>query len=113
MGLPSSVTDMLTLLLAMLIATLLSMIVGELLPKGLAIAEPYAVARRVAPHSWHSLASCPRSCVHERLRQLDPGRFGMEAKEELSAARTPEELSPPWCAAPQKKAPSTPTRHAS
>lgn len=94
LGLPTSVTDVLTLVLAMLIATLLSMVVGELLPKGLAIAEPYDVARRVAP------AQLAFTRVMSPLVRIMNGsanwilrRFGMEAKEELSAARTPEELS--------------------
>ncbi len=94
MGLPSSVTDMLTLLLAMLIATLLSMVVGELLPKGLAIAEPYTVARRVAPAQLaFTRIMSPLVRLMNGSANWILGRFGMEAKEELSAARTPEELS--------------------
>ena len=49
MGLPEAVAHALTLILAMGIATLLSMLLGELVPKGLAIAQPYQVARRIAP----------------------------------------------------------------
>ncbi len=94
LGLPTSVTDMLTLLLAMLIATLLSMIVGELLPKGLAIAEPYDVARRVAPAQLaFTRVISPLVRIMNGSANWILGRFGMEAKEELSAARTPEELS--------------------
>ena len=94
MGLPSSVTDVLTLLLAMLIATLLSMVVGELLPKGLAIAEPYDVARRVAPAQLaFTRVMSPLVRIMNGSANWILGRFGMEAKEELSAARTPEELS--------------------
>ena len=87
-------TDVLTLVLAMLIATLLSMIIGELLPKGLAIAEPYAVARRVAPAQLaFTRVMSPLVRFMNGSANWILGRFGMEAKEELSAARTPEELS--------------------
>ena len=94
LGLPTSVTDVLTLVLAMLIATLLSMVVGELLPKGLAIAEPYDVARRVAPAQLaFTRVMSPLVRIMNGSANWILGRFGMEAKEELSAARTPEELS--------------------
>ena len=63
LGLPTSVTDVLTLVLAMLIATLLSIGRRRTAAQGLAIAEPYDVARRVAPAQLAFTASCPRSCA--------------------------------------------------
>lgn len=63
LGLPSGLTDVLTLVLAMLIATLLSMVMGELLPKGLAIADPYNVARRLAPFQLNFTRIIRRSCA--------------------------------------------------
>ena len=94
LGLPSGLTDVLTLVLAMLIATLLSMVMGELLPKGLAIADPYNVARRLAPFQLNfTRIISPLVRIMNGSANWILGRFGMEAKEELSAARTPDELS--------------------
>lgn len=94
LGLPSGITDVLTLILAMLIATLLSMVMGELLPKGLAIADPYTMARRLAPFQLNfTRIISPLVRIMNGSANWILGRFGMEAKEELSAARTPDELS--------------------
>lgn len=94
LGLPSGLIDVLTLVLAMLIATLLSMVMGELLPKGLAIADPYNVARRLAPFQLNfTRIISPLVRIMNGSANWILGRFGMEAKEELSAARTPDELS--------------------
>lgn len=94
LGLPSGITDVLTLILAMLIATLLSMVMGELLPKGLAIADPYTMARRLAPFQLNfTRIISPLVRIMNGSANWILDRFGMEAKEELSAARTPDELS--------------------
>ncbi len=93
-GLPTGISSALTLIFSMGIATLLSMIVGELVPKNLAIAEPYRVARTLAPAQLiftRIMGPIVRTANGSANWVL--GRFGMEAKEELSAARSPEELS--------------------
>ncbi|WP_346844731.1 hemolysin family protein [uncultured Rothia sp.] len=93
-GLPENIARMLTLVLAMGVATLLSMLLGELIPKNLAIAEPYRVARFLAPAQL-LFTKVMNPIVHllngsaNKILNL----FGMEAKEELSGARSPEELS--------------------
>lgn len=93
-GLPRAVTSTLTLVLAMGIATLLSMLLGELVPKGLAIAEPYRVARQVAPAQLiFTRIMKPVVVVMNGSANRILRLFGMEAQEELSAARSPEELS--------------------
>ncbi|MDO4916645.1 MAG: hemolysin family protein [Rothia sp. (in: high G+C Gram-positive bacteria)] len=94
MGLPENLARIFTLILAMVIATALSMIMCELVPKNLAIAEPYRVARVLAPAQltftrvMHPIVRLMNGTAN-RILHL----FGMEAKEELSGARSPEELS--------------------
>ncbi|WP_237200377.1 hemolysin family protein [Rothia nasimurium] len=93
-GLPPALASFATLIFSMGIATLLSMIIGELVPKNLAIAEPYRVARAVAPGQL-LFTAVMRPIVRTANGSANwvLHRFGMEAKEELSAARSPEELS--------------------
>lgn len=75
-------------------ATLLSMVVGELAPKNMAIAEPRAVAKVVVPlqlaFSWvfKPLITVLVSSANFLVRAV-----GVEPKEELSSARTAEELA--------------------
>jgi CBS domain containing-hemolysin-like protein len=83
-----------TLAISMLLSTLLSMLLGELVPKNWAIAEAYRVGRVVArPQLVFTAVFKPfvlgLNGVANRVLHL----FGMEAKEELSGARSPEELS--------------------
>lgn len=94
LGLPESVANIITLVLAMSLATLLSMLIGELVPKGLAIAQPYSVARRVASAQLaFTQAMKPVVLFMNGSANKILNLFGMEAQEELSAARSPEELS--------------------
>lgn len=93
-GLPASASSALTLIFSMGIATLLSMILGELIPKNLAIAEPYKVARTLAPAQLlFTTVMGPIVRTANGTANWILHRFGMEAKEELSGARSPEELS--------------------
>lgn len=93
-GLPDAVTSVLTLIFSMGIATLLSMILGELIPKNLAIAEPYRVARALAPAQLlFTKVMGPIVRTANGTANWILQRLGMEAKEELSGARSPEELS--------------------
>lgn len=93
-GFSESAARLISLVGAMIFATLLSMIIGELIPKNLAIAEAYRVARVLAPAQLlftKIMGPIVRSANGSANWILH--RFGMEAKEELSAARSPEELS--------------------
>jgi CBS domain containing-hemolysin-like protein len=79
--------------LALVIATLLSMLFGELIPKNAALARPMPVARRTAG---------PQRVFSTAFKWLIAGlngsanwlvrRFGVEPQEELASARSPEEL---------------------
>lgn len=93
-GFSESTARLISLVGAMVFATLLSMIIGELIPKNLAIAEAYRVVRVLAPAQLlftKIMGPIVRSANGSANWILH--RFGMEAKEELSAARSPEELS--------------------
>lgn len=93
-GLPENIASILTLILAMGVATLLSMVLGELIPKNLAISEAYKVAKALAPaHLLFTKVMSPVVKLANGSANWILHRFGMEAKEELSAARSPEELS--------------------
>lgn len=93
-GLAPELTRVFTLVLSMGIATLLSMLLGELIPKNLSIAEPYQVARRLAPYQlMFTKVMGPVVRIANGSANWILNRFGMEAKEELSGARSPEELS--------------------
>lgn len=80
-------------IIAILLATLLSMIVGELVPKNFALALPLRVARIVLPFqvafTW---LFRPAVTVLNNTANLILRMFGIEPKEELSSARTAEEL---------------------
>jgi CBS domain containing-hemolysin-like protein len=80
--------------LSVLAATLISMILGELLPKNLALAVPLRIARFVVPFQvgftavFRPVVSLLNATANRVLRAI-----GIEPKEELSGARSAEELS--------------------
>lgn len=92
-GVPDGATDAISLILALIIATSLSMILGELIPKNLAIAKPLPTARATAgPMSLFSatfrwLINALNGTANWIVR-----RFGVEPAEELRSARSPQEL---------------------
>ena len=93
-GVPESVVGTVSLLVAMVVATLLSMLIGELIPKNMAIAEPMTIGRALArPQLLFSTVFKPAILVLNGFSNGVLARFGIEAKEEISGARSPEELS--------------------
>lgn len=93
-GLPASVTSPLTFAVSMGIATLLSMSMGELIPKNLAISVGYRVGRALArPQLIFTAVMKPFVVVMNGTANKVLHLLGLEAKEELSGARSPEELS--------------------
>lgn len=79
---------------AVVIATVLSMIVGELVPKNFALALPQATARIVIPfQTLFTTVFKPVVLVLNGLSNAVLRGFGLEPKEELSGARSAEELS--------------------
>ncbi len=94
LGLSGTATAGLSVLLALLLATGFSMIFGELVPKNLALATPLHTAALVAPGmriaTWgfKPLIRILNGSANILLRRL-----GVEPQEELSGARTPQELA--------------------
>ncbi|HEX2284503.1 MAG TPA: hemolysin family protein [Mycobacterium sp.] len=81
------------LLLALLIATSVSMVFGELVPKNLAVARPVATARATAgPQVLFSLAFTPLIRLTNGTANWILRRLGIEPAEVLRSARSPQEL---------------------
>lgn len=93
-GIPDEIAPGVSLAVAIVIATLLSMIVGELVPKNFALAVPLRTAKIVTPFqrafTWvmKPAVLLLNGSANGILRSI-----GIEPKEELSGARTADELS--------------------
>lgn len=93
-GIPTGIASAVTLVVSMLVATLLSMALGELIPKNLSIAESYRNGRALARYQLAFTAVMkPFVVVMNGTANKILHIMGLEAKEELSGARSPEELS--------------------
>jgi CBS domain containing-hemolysin-like protein len=80
--------------IAVALATVLSMIIGELVPKNFALALPEKTARVVMPfQSAFTVVFKPLVLALNGLSNAVLRGFGLEPKEELSGARSAEELS--------------------
>lgn len=93
-GVPELLRGPIAIISSVVIATLLSMILGELVPKNFALALPLATAKFVIPFQTLFTAVFKPAIV--LLNGSANGilrSFGIEPKEELSGARTAEELS--------------------
>jgi CBS domain containing-hemolysin-like protein len=92
-GWPHAVVTVVATTTAIVIATLLSMIIGELVPKNFALALPLAVAKLVIPFQVVFTAVFrPAVALLNNTANVILRSFGVEPKEELSSARTAEEL---------------------
>jgi CBS domain containing-hemolysin-like protein len=86
-------TDTITHILSLVIATLISMLFGELVPKNAALARPMRVALitaaplRAFSRTFKWLISVLNGSANFLVRRL-----GIEPQEELASARSPEEL---------------------
>jgi CBS domain containing-hemolysin-like protein len=94
LALPEAIIQTAGVVIAMTVATLLSMLIGELVPKNASIALPMAVGRAVArPQLLFTAVFKPAIIVLNGFSNKVLHLFGLEAKEELSGARTPSELA--------------------
>ncbi|MDZ5444263.1 hemolysin family protein [Micromonospora sp. 4G57] len=90
---PVGGADRFTPLLALALATLISMLFGELVPKNLALARPMPAALATAApmrgfaRTFGWLIRALNNSANRLVRQL-----GVEPQEELASARSPEEL---------------------
>ncbi|MFT4124300.1 MAG: hemolysin family protein [Microbacteriaceae bacterium] len=93
-GIADAAATTVSVVAAVLLATLLSMIVGELVPKNLALAAPIGTARLVIPvQVAFTRVFRPAVSLLNGTANALLGIVGVEAREELSGARTAEELS--------------------
>lgn len=93
LGLPDRLVSGLALLFAVLIATSLSMVFGELVPKNLAVARPVPTARATAgPQLLFSTLFTPLIRLTNGTANWILRRLGIEPAEELRSARSPQEL---------------------
>ena len=92
-GLPEAAAAPVSLVVALVFATVLQMVVGELIPKNLAIAEPMRVARAIAvPHRISTATLRPLIALCNGTANRVVRSFGIEPQEELRSARSAEEL---------------------
>jgi CBS domain containing-hemolysin-like protein len=90
---PGRWVDGIALVLALLIATSVSMVFGELVAQYLAVARPSPVARVVAgPQVYFSMLSTPLIHLTNGSANWILRRLGIEPAEELRSARSPQEL---------------------
>ena len=93
-GLSESASGTVALILSLIIATVLSMVFGELVPKNLAISNPLGVARVLTRPVWLF-----NKAFHWFIQALNGKanfivrRLGIEPADELASARSPQELS--------------------
>jgi CBS domain containing-hemolysin-like protein len=93
-GVPEGMVSPLAVIIAVSVATIFSMIIGELVPKNFALAIPRQTAKLVMPFQvgftavFRPAIALLNGSANGVLRAM-----GIEPKEELSGARTAEELS--------------------
>ncbi|MET0862610.1 MAG: hemolysin family protein [Microbacterium sp.] len=93
-GWPDGVVTPLATIIAVTLATILSMILGELIPKNFALAVPRQTAKLVIPfQTAFTTVFKPAIIVLNGSANGVLRLIGIEPKEELSGARTAEELS--------------------
>jgi CBS domain containing-hemolysin-like protein len=91
--LPDGVERGVSVFVALVIVTALTMVLGELLPKGIAVAEPVRVALWLAaPLRIYSIVFGPLIRVLNRAADWTVRRLGVEPREELRSVRTIDEL---------------------
>ena len=93
-GLSEGAISTLAIVLAMTIATIASFLIGELVPKNMALSAPKKVLKWVAAFQLgFTFVFKPLIVFLNNNGNWFVRRFGIEPKEELSAARSAEELS--------------------
>lgn len=92
-GLPDGAARGTSLVLSMLLATALSMVIGEMVPKNLAVSLPLKTARAVAGyHSRFSALFRWLIALMNNSANVVVRKLGIEPQEELRSARSPQEL---------------------
>ncbi|WP_104110344.1 MULTISPECIES: hemolysin family protein [unclassified Arthrobacter] len=93
-GVPETFVPGIGAVIGIFIATVFSMIIGELVPKNFALALPLATAKVVIPfQALFTTVFKPVILLFNNTANAIIRSFGIEPKEELSGARSAEELS--------------------
>ncbi|WP_411732445.1 hemolysin family protein [Paeniglutamicibacter sp.] len=93
-GVPESIVPGIGAVIGIFLATVFSMIIGELVPKNFALALPLATAKIVVPfQALFTTVFKPVILLFNNTANSIIRSFGIEPKEELSGARSAEELS--------------------
>ncbi|WP_146361485.1 hemolysin family protein [Arthrobacter yangruifuii] len=94
LGLPPVAVASVSVTVAMILATFLSMLLGELIPKNMSIAMPFRIGKALArPQLAFTVVFKPAVLLLNGFANKVLHLFGLEAKEEVTGARTPSELS--------------------
>lgn len=92
-GLPASASTTVALVLALVVATFLSMVFGELVPKNVAITDPLNTARTVVPPvHYFNMAAKPFILFLNTAANWVVRKMGIEPADELASARSSQEL---------------------
>jgi magnesium and cobalt exporter, CNNM family len=93
-GLPEAVVPVIGTVIGVAIATLFSMVLGELVPKNFALALPLRTAKVVMPfQTVFTIVFKPLVLLFNNTANALIRSLGVEPQEELSGARSAEELS--------------------
>jgi CBS domain containing-hemolysin-like protein len=93
-GLPEALVPGVGAVVGIFLATIFSMVIGELVPKNFALALPLATAKVVIPfQALFTAFFKPVILLFNNTANAIIRSFGIEPKEELSGARSAEELS--------------------
>ncbi len=93
-GVPEGIVPGIGAVVGILLATIFSMVIGELVPKNFALALPRQTAKFVVPfQSLFTTVLKPVILLFNNTANRIIRSFGIEPKEELSGARSAEELS--------------------
>ncbi|MCS4491185.1 hemolysin family protein [Corynebacterium sp. ES2794-CONJ1] len=94
LGVPMDISPMIALVLALIIATFLSMVFGELVPKNLAITDPLGTARLVVTpvHIFNVIFKGFIRFLNTSANFL-VRKIGIEPADELATARSTQELT--------------------
>ncbi|MGP5663679.1 hemolysin family protein [Glutamicibacter arilaitensis] len=92
-GLNQTLARSVSIGIALVLATILTMVFGELIPKNLAIAKPFATAKAVVGFQrGFSVVTKPFLAFFNGNANWIVRRFGIEPQEELASTRSAEEL---------------------
>jgi CBS domain containing-hemolysin-like protein len=93
-GMSEAQAHTLATIIALSVVIILHIVLGEMLPKNIALAGPEKVALALAPsHRIYALVTSPVLWALNQSSNIICRILGVEPRDELSAAWTPEELS--------------------